>query len=90
MEVHLYSKVCPFSLDRQKKQGLYATPELLLGDWRKRKKKRKKPPRYSSGFFYYTNLMGNQKEQILPFKMRGKNTRSGLQIFLMYWARKYA
>lgn len=43
MEVHLYSKFCPFSLDRQKKQGLYATPELLLGDWRKRKKKEKNP-----------------------------------------------
>lgn len=35
----MYSKFCPFSLDRQIKQGLYATPELLLGDRGKEKKK---------------------------------------------------
>lgn len=39
MEVHLHSKVCSFSSDRQIKQGLYVTPELFLG---KRKKERER------------------------------------------------
>lgn len=45
MGVHLHSKVCSFSSDRQIKQGLYVTPELFLGKRKKKTRKNKREKR---------------------------------------------